>query len=261
MIRAVDVYLRLRRTAGFKLESAEYLLRSFAHFATTRGEQFIRAQTAIDWAALGPSLAQRDARLKAIKPTGGPSNGGLDNNEWTAVVARDGTVCAVTFSGSKPQDQWPASRGIAAEKTNTANGVSLKQFAFSTANLYAGAQPAAPLFGMATSDPRRAGCAAFGRPEPIRKRGRSDDRQAPRRGNRLRRRARALSLRPQPASSARGGLFYVFVQSNSRRRRIDWGNFFAPATKPPTASPVRGDFERCNLSTNGGGGANDRNNL
>jgi hypothetical protein len=131
MIRAVDVYLRLRRTAGFKLESAEYLLRSFAHFATTRGEQFIRAQTAIDWAALGPSLAQRDARLKAIKPTGGPSNGGLDNNEWTAVVARDGTVCAVTFSGSKPQDQWPASRGIAAEKTNTANGVSLKQFAFS----------------------------------------------------------------------------------------------------------------------------------
>jgi hypothetical protein len=135
------------------MSPAEYLLRSFAHFATTRGEQFIRAQTAIDWAALGPSLAQRDARLKAIKPTGGPSNGGLDNNEWTAVVARDGTVCAVTFSGSKPQDQWPASRGIAAEKANTANGVSLKQFAFSTANLYAGAQPAAPLFGMATSDP------------------------------------------------------------------------------------------------------------
>ena len=66
MIGAVDVYLRLRRTAGFKLESAEYLLRSFAHFAATRGEQFIRAQTAIDWAALGPSLAQRDARLKAI---------------------------------------------------------------------------------------------------------------------------------------------------------------------------------------------------
>jgi hypothetical protein len=66
MIRAVDVYLRLRRTAGFKLESAEYLLRSFAHFAATRGEQFIRAQTAIDWAALAPSLAQRDARLKAI---------------------------------------------------------------------------------------------------------------------------------------------------------------------------------------------------
>jgi integrase/recombinase XerD len=66
MIHAVDGYLRLRRTAGFKLESAEYLLRSFAHFAATRREQFIRAQTAIDWAALGPSLAQRDARLKAI---------------------------------------------------------------------------------------------------------------------------------------------------------------------------------------------------
>jgi uncharacterized protein GlcG (DUF336 family) len=108
-------------------------------------------------AGAAPCPVTHDQLTKAIrasvKPTGGPSNGGLDNNEWTAVVARDGTVCAVTFSGSKPQDQWPASRGIAAEKANTANGVSLKQFAFSTANLYAGAQPAAPLFGMATSDP------------------------------------------------------------------------------------------------------------
>lgn len=66
MIRAVDAYLRLRRTAGFKLESEGCLLLSFARFAVRRREQFIRAQTAIDWAALGPSLAQRDARLKAI---------------------------------------------------------------------------------------------------------------------------------------------------------------------------------------------------
>ena len=43
----------------------------------------------------------------SVKPSGGPSNGGLDNNEWAALVARDGTVCAVTFSGSNADDQWP----------------------------------------------------------------------------------------------------------------------------------------------------------
>jgi hypothetical protein len=34
-----------------------------------------------------------------VKPSGGPSHGGLDNNEWAALVTRDGTVCAVAFSG------------------------------------------------------------------------------------------------------------------------------------------------------------------
>jgi integrase/recombinase XerD len=66
MIGAVEAYLRLRRTAGFGMESAEYLLRSFARFAAKRKERLIRAQTAIDWAALAASVAQRDARLKAI---------------------------------------------------------------------------------------------------------------------------------------------------------------------------------------------------
>ena len=80
--------------------------------------------------------------LKAsVKPSGGPTNGGLDNNEWAALVNRDGAVCAVAFSGGKPDDQWPGSRAIAAEKANTANALSLSSFALSTANLYAGAQP------------------------------------------------------------------------------------------------------------------------
>lgn len=30
------------------------------------GQTHVQAQTAIDWAALGPSVAQRDARLKAV---------------------------------------------------------------------------------------------------------------------------------------------------------------------------------------------------
>jgi hypothetical protein len=52
MIRAVEAYLRLRRMVGLMLESTEYLLRSFAYFAERRKEPIIRAQTAIDWAAL-----------------------------------------------------------------------------------------------------------------------------------------------------------------------------------------------------------------
>ena len=89
----------------------------------------------------------------SVKPSGGPSNGGLDNNEWAALVARDGTVCAVAFSGASADAQWPGSRAIAAEKAFTANGFSVKTFALSTANLYAPSQPAAPLFGAGNSSP------------------------------------------------------------------------------------------------------------
>ena len=92
--------------------------------------------------------------LKAsVKPSGGPTNGGLDNNEWAAVVNRDGAICAVAFSGDKPDAQWPGSRAIAAEKANTANALSLNGFALSTANLYAGAQPGGSLFGLPLSAP------------------------------------------------------------------------------------------------------------
>lgn len=66
MMAAVDSYLRLRRSTGFAMINAEYLLASFARFAAERDETLIQAQTAIDWAAQGPSAAQRDARLKAV---------------------------------------------------------------------------------------------------------------------------------------------------------------------------------------------------
>lgn len=90
-----------------------------------------------------------DILKKSVKPSGGPSNGGLDNNEWAAVVNRQGIVCAVVFSGNTVDDQWPGSRAIAAEKANTANAFSLKNKAMATANLYAAAQPGGFLFGAA----------------------------------------------------------------------------------------------------------------
>jgi uncharacterized protein GlcG (DUF336 family) len=92
--------------------------------------------------------------LKAsIKPTGGPTNGGLDNHMWAAIVDRTGVVRAVCYSGDEVGDQWPGSRSIAIEKANTANALSLPKFAFSTANLYSGAQPGGFMFGILSTNP------------------------------------------------------------------------------------------------------------
>jgi uncharacterized protein GlcG (DUF336 family) len=95
----------------------------------------------------------RDALRASIKPSGGPSNGGLDNHMWAAVVDRNGMVRVVCHSGMEPGDQWPGSRAIAIAKANTANGLSLPNFAFSTANLYSGAQPGGFLFGIGDTNP------------------------------------------------------------------------------------------------------------
>jgi integrase/recombinase XerD len=66
MLKAIETYLTLRRATGFAMQNAECLLKSFAAFAAERGQTHVHTQTAIDWAAIGPSVAQRDARLKAI---------------------------------------------------------------------------------------------------------------------------------------------------------------------------------------------------
>jgi integrase/recombinase XerD len=66
MLTAIEAYLALRRAVGFAMLNAEYLLKSFAAFATECGQTHVHAQTAIDWATRGPSVAQRDVRLKAV---------------------------------------------------------------------------------------------------------------------------------------------------------------------------------------------------
>jgi integrase len=66
MMAAVEAYLALRRSAGFAMSNAEYLLRSFARFAAARGEQYLRVTTLVDWASQGPSVAQRHARYQAV---------------------------------------------------------------------------------------------------------------------------------------------------------------------------------------------------
>jgi hypothetical protein len=66
MLNAIETYLALRRATGFAMSNAEYLLKSFAAFAAEHGQAHVETQTAIEWAALGPTVSQRDVRLKAV---------------------------------------------------------------------------------------------------------------------------------------------------------------------------------------------------
>jgi integrase len=66
MMAAVESYLAMRRATGFTLSNTEYLLRSFAHFATDRGQAHVRTATVIDWASLAGKVAQRHTRYQTV---------------------------------------------------------------------------------------------------------------------------------------------------------------------------------------------------
>ena len=115
-----------------------------------------------------PGLPDHD-KLKSVLATavreGENANGGLGNQEWAAVVNRDGVVCAVVFSGPDRNVEWPGSRMIAAEKASTANAFSGPNFALSTANVYAAAQPGGSLYGIVTSAPPNPEAAYASKPD------------------------------------------------------------------------------------------------
>lgn len=66
MIAAIETYLAVRRTAGFALSNTEYLLRSFAGFATAQKQTHIRTATVIRWASQARSAAQRHVRYQTV---------------------------------------------------------------------------------------------------------------------------------------------------------------------------------------------------
>lgn len=103
--------------------------------------------------ALPDHAALHAALKKVVVPGDGKANGGLAMNMWATVIGRDGTVCAVTFSGDSWKDQWLGSRAISAQKANTANAFSLDAIAISTANLFFLVQPGNSLFGLQFSNP------------------------------------------------------------------------------------------------------------
>jgi hypothetical protein len=100
--------------------------------------------------ALGSAIANLQGALSAAQAA---SNGGLDNQMWGTLVARDGTVCAVAFTGADAGAQWLLSRVISAQKANTANGLSVAKFALSTANLFSAVNPGGSLYGLQFSNP------------------------------------------------------------------------------------------------------------
>src|SRR5580658_6384013 len=66
-----------------------------------------------------PTWAQlKTALTNSITPSTG-ANGGLGFNMWGTIVAADGTVCAVAFSGDDYTSQWLGSRVISAQKAST----------------------------------------------------------------------------------------------------------------------------------------------
>jgi len=89
----------------------------------------------------------------ALKAAQNEKNGGFGLNMWATVVGRDGTVCAVAYSGANSGSQWPGSRVISAQKANTANAFGLDTLALSTANLYSATQPGGTLYGLQASNP------------------------------------------------------------------------------------------------------------
>jgi uncharacterized protein GlcG (DUF336 family) len=91
--------------------------------------------------------------LQSVVKQGKQQNGGMGNQEWAVVVDRDGVGCAVAFSGENRSQEWPGSRMIAAEKANTANGLSGPDYALSTANVYFATQPGQSLYSLITTAP------------------------------------------------------------------------------------------------------------
>jgi len=106
--------------------------------------------------------ALRNALVSVVN---GGGNGGLGFNMWGSIVANDGTVCAVAFSGHDYTSQWLGSRAISAQKATTANDYSLGKnstpvsslfphgLALSTANLFTAVQPGGSLYGLQHSNP------------------------------------------------------------------------------------------------------------
>lgn len=63
LTHAVESYLAVRRACGFELKYQVHLLRSFAAFSGARGKFYVCSETAIEWAGLARSVAQRARRL------------------------------------------------------------------------------------------------------------------------------------------------------------------------------------------------------
>jgi integrase len=120
----VDSYLELRRSTGYQMKVQEYLLNSFAAFAGSRGEDHVRAATAVEWASHVPSEKQRANRLDTVRifaryaraedpgheipPTRvfAPPRGKYVPFLFTEGLVRELVVCASKLTPGEPNRAW-----------------------------------------------------------------------------------------------------------------------------------------------------------
>ena len=66
LAQAVELYVAARRAAGFAFRDGGSLLKCFAAFSEARGEHYVRAPLAIEWAGLARLMPQRARRLRIV---------------------------------------------------------------------------------------------------------------------------------------------------------------------------------------------------
>jgi integrase len=62
----VERYVSVRKALGFKLHQKAHLLKAFSQFAAAKGDTFVRASTALEWAAKGTTPGTRHTRLADV---------------------------------------------------------------------------------------------------------------------------------------------------------------------------------------------------
>lgn len=67
LIRAIERHIALQKTLGFLYCTQSGQLRLFGRFAKHRGDSFVRASTAIEWARQGRSVGTRHRRLELVR--------------------------------------------------------------------------------------------------------------------------------------------------------------------------------------------------
>jgi integrase len=62
----VDRHVALHHATGYLFKKQSCLLHGFAKYAEAKGDEVVRATTALEWAALGPTAATRQGRLDVV---------------------------------------------------------------------------------------------------------------------------------------------------------------------------------------------------
>lgn len=67
LIEAVEHYVNLQRTLGYKYDEQARSLRQFAEYAAARGDDFIRVERVLAWAAQTPSTPRRRTLVARVR--------------------------------------------------------------------------------------------------------------------------------------------------------------------------------------------------